>query len=74
MSMSSDGAASTRRTVCAASRAVAEVGAARLPTGLAAYVADGKRHEDARPCKVGTHTAGVYVKMQRLEELPHTRR
>jgi hypothetical protein len=57
----------------AASRAVAEMGAAHAPTGLAAYVADGLRHEDARPCRLGARTQGVHVKMQHLEALPHTR-
>ena len=55
----------------AAGRAVASVGAA-APAGLTAYVADGQRHEDERPCRPGALTT-THVKTQRLEKLPHTR-
>ena len=55
----------------AARRAVAEVGA-HAPPGLAEYVADGQRHEDAKPCVRGAITPGVHVRTQRLEHLPHT--
>ena len=56
----------------AAGRAVAEVGA-RAPPGLAEYVDDGMRHEDAKPCVRGAITPGVHVETKRLEKLPHTR-
>jgi hypothetical protein len=55
----------------AAARAAAEVGA-HAPTGLVEYVADGQRHEDARPCKRGAVTKGIHVPTKRLESLPHT--
>lgn len=56
----------------AAGRAVAEV-ASHAPRGLAEYVEDGRRHEDAKPCVPGAITKGVHVETKRLEKLPHTR-
>lgn len=41
-----------------------------LTLGICMGVQEARRRP--RPCKVGTRTAGVYVKMQRLEDLPHT--
>ena len=56
----------------AARRGLTELSAAgRTPAiaGLDAYVREGMRHEDAKPCVVGEKTAGVHVATKRLEQI-----
>lgn len=62
----------------AASRAVAGLRQDALPEwvdgerGLAAFVREGLRHEEAKPCVHGARTPGVFVQTKRLEDQGHT--